>query len=71
MDYYTPTQAAEAMGITGRALRKRIERGEVQATRLSAHVVLIPAAEVERLRDVGKFKPGRKRKQQPEDEATE
>jgi len=71
MEYYTPTQAAEAMGITGRALRKRIERGEVQATRLSVHVVLIPTAEVERLRGVGKFKPGRKRMQRAGEEATE
>jgi excisionase family DNA binding protein len=60
MEYYTPEQAAQAMGITTRALRKRIQRGDVRAVRLSERVLLIPEAEVARLRGTGKFKPGRK-----------
>jgi hypothetical protein len=62
VEYYTAEQAAQAMGITSRALRKRIQRGDVQAMRLSERVLLVPQTEVERLRGHGKFRPGRKPK---------
>ena len=56
----TVQQAAEALGMSVRGIRERIERGEMQAERLGARVWAIPREEVERWRQLGRQKPGPK-----------
>jgi excisionase family DNA binding protein len=60
MEYLTVSQAAGELGLTARAVRNRIERGELAAVRMSARLLLIPAAEVERQKAIGRLKPGPK-----------
>ena len=55
----TVAEAAEALGITKRAVLLRIERGEMTAEKISPHFYLIPRSEVERWKPVGKRKGGR------------
>ena len=56
-EYLTVVDAAEAMGITPRALRWRIERGDVRAERVNPRLWLVPADEVARWRELGKLRP--------------
>ncbi len=58
---FTIAEAAQALGITEGAIRKRVRRGEMQARRVGRRVLVIPASEVERWRGVGKLRPGPKR----------
>ncbi len=46
----TPRQAAQALGITSRAVRDAIQRGSLPATRLSERVLLIRRSAVEQYR---------------------
>ena len=62
--YMTVREAAVAMGISARALRNRIERGEVRAERVGPRLLLIPHDEVERWRGRGTLKPGPRSKQE-------
>ena len=55
----TVAEAAEALGITKRAVLLRIERGEMTAEKISPHFYLIPRSEVERWKPIGKRKGGR------------
>ena len=64
-DYLTVIEAAAALGMSERALRNRIERGDMQAERAGARLLLIPRAEVERWQQIGRLKPGPKPKRQP------
>ena len=59
-DYLTVTEAAAVLGMSERALRNRIERGDMQAERAGARILLIPRAEVERWQQIGRLKPGPK-----------
>ncbi len=56
----TVTEAAAALGLTPQAIRKRIAVGQMQAERAGARILLIPAAEVERWRVLGRQSPGPK-----------
>jgi excisionase family DNA binding protein len=62
-EYLTVSDAAEAIGITARALRWRIQRGDVRADRVNPRLWLVPRSEVERLQEHGKLKPWQARKQ--------
>ena len=55
------SDAAAAIGISVTALYDRIRAGQVQAERVGQRVLLIPAAEIERLRGTGRMKPGPKK----------
>ena len=58
----TVQQAADELGLSRRGVQNRIDRGEMQATRVGARVWVIARAEVERWRALGRQRPGRKRK---------
>jgi len=65
MEYVTVEQAAAALGLSVRAIRARIARGDMRAERLGQRVWAIPLAEIERWRDLGRQKPGPKPRQIP------
>ncbi len=58
----TVTQAAEELGITPRAVLMRIANGEMKARRMGPRATLIPRAELDRWKVIGKRKGGRPRK---------
>ncbi len=53
-------EAAQEIGISERALQRRIRTGIVRAQRVGARVWVIPLSEVDRLRGSGRLKPGPK-----------
>ncbi|MGD9890695.1 MAG: excisionase family DNA-binding protein [Dehalococcoidia bacterium] len=57
----TIREAAAELGVTPRALQLRIKNGEMRAERIGSFL-LIPRAEVERWKEIGKRKGGRPRK---------
>ncbi len=59
-DYLTVSEAAGILGLSVHGVRKRIERGEMTAVRVNARLWLIPRAEVERHRAIGRLQPGPK-----------
>jgi excisionase family DNA binding protein len=59
-DEMTVTEAATALGVAEETIRKRIQRGDMQARRVGARVLLIPSEEVNRWREIGHAKPGPK-----------
>ena len=59
-DMVTVSEAARELNLSGRAVLHRIERGELQAERISSRLYLIPRAEVERHKAIGRLRPGRK-----------
>ena len=63
-EYLTVEEAAAALGMSARAIRNRIERGDMQAQRLGARLWAIPRAEVERWHERGRLHPGPKPKKQ-------
>jgi excisionase family DNA binding protein len=67
-DYMTVAEAARALGVSERAIHKRIAGGLMRAERFGAHVWQIPVEEVERWRSIGRLKPGPKPSKSPEDE---
>jgi len=60
-EFMSVSDAAAAIGISVTALYDRIRAGQVQAQRVGQRVLLIPAAEIERLRGTGRMKPGPKK----------
>ncbi len=56
------TEAAKELGLTRRGVLLRIEKGEMEAERVGPKFYLIPRAEVERWKGIGKSKGGRPRK---------
>jgi excisionase family DNA binding protein len=62
----TVREAAQALGMSARAIRNRIERGEMKATLLGSHMWVIPREEIERWRPRGRLKPGPKRHKEAE-----
>jgi excisionase family DNA binding protein len=61
-EYMTVSEAARALGVTDRAIHKRITSGHMRAERYGERAVLIPVEEVERWRELGRMKPGPKRR---------
>lgn len=57
MEYMTVTEAAQELGITDRAVRARIKRGDIRAERVGPRLWLIPKDEIEAWRDLGKARP--------------
>ena len=62
----TLTEAARELGLDPSTLRYRLQRGDMQGEKVGPRAWLIPRREVERWREVGRLKPGRKPKQQKE-----
>jgi excisionase family DNA binding protein len=60
MEYLSVDEAAAALGLTVRAIRLRIQRGDMRAERIGMRVWAIPREEVERWRAIGRLKPGPK-----------
>ena len=60
-DYMTVSEAARELGVTERAIHKRITSGHMHAERFGERAVLIPVEEVNRWRDIGRLKTGPKR----------
>jgi excisionase family DNA binding protein len=60
MDYVTVAQAASQIGVSPRAIRQRIERGELKAEQVNPRLLMIPKSEIERWRGIGRLKPGPK-----------
>ena len=67
-DYMTVSEAARELGVSSRAIHKRIAEGTMRAERFGALVWQIPVAEVERWRELGKQKPGPKPRQRQANE---
>ena len=65
-EFMTVTQAADTLGLAVSTVRTRLERGQMQGLRLHPRLWLIPRAEVERWRQLGKQRPGRKPARPPE-----
>ena len=61
-DYMTVSEAAQALGVSERAIHKRIAAGLMRAERFGALVWQIPTEEVDRWREIGRLRPGRKPK---------
>ena len=61
-EYMTVAEAARALGLSERAVHKRITTGPMQAERFGALVWQIPVEEVERAKAAGRLKPGPKRR---------
>ncbi len=71
MEYMTVAQAAAELGMSARAVRNRIERGEMKAERLNPRLLLIPRAEVDRWRVIGRLRPGPKPRRQQDEEGVQ
>ena len=55
----TVTEAAAELGISPRAVLHRIKQGEMKARKITPRMYLVPRAEIERMKPVGKRKGGR------------
>jgi len=56
----TVQEAAVELGITVRGVQERLRRGAMQGERVTPRLWLIPRAEVERWKALGRQRPGRK-----------
>ena len=56
----TVTEAASVLGLSGAAINKRLQRGEMRGVKVNARLWLIPPDELDRWRGKGKLKPGPK-----------
>jgi excisionase family DNA binding protein len=61
-EYLTVAEAAKELGLSARAVHKRIAEGVMRAERFGSLVWMIPAEEVDRWRGRGKLRPGPKPK---------
>ncbi len=59
-DFLTAAEAAAALGLPGRTVRNRLQRGIMRGVAVNPRLWLVSRAEVERWREVGKLPPGRK-----------
>ena len=65
----TVTEAAAELGLTVHAVAKRLRRGQMKGERVSPRLWLVPREEVERWKEIGRMKPGpRRRTPRPEAE---
>ncbi len=55
----TVAEAATELGISTRAVLHRIAHGEIKARKLTPRMYVVPRAEIERWKPVGKRKGGR------------
>jgi excisionase family DNA binding protein len=62
MEYISVEQAASELSLSVRAIRLRIQRGDMQAIRIGQRVWAIPSDEVERWKELGRQRPGPKPK---------
>lgn len=60
MEYLTVGQAAMVLDVDMRTLRHRLEKGQMAGERVTNRLWMIPVAEVERWKAIGKMKPGPK-----------
>jgi excisionase family DNA binding protein len=65
----TVQEAATELGITVRGIQERLKRGAMRGERVTPRLWLIPREEVERWKELGRQRPGRKPRQ-PLDERT-
>ena len=61
-DLLTVAETAQELGLTVRGVQERLRRGLMRGERVSPRLWMIPRAEVERWRTLGRQKPGRKPK---------
>jgi excisionase family DNA binding protein len=59
-DLITVSEAAAILGISNRAVSKRLENGHMRGERVHPRLWLIPREEVDRWREIGRMKPGPK-----------
>jgi excisionase family DNA binding protein len=59
-DYLTAAEAAAILGLPGRTVRNRLQRGIMRGVAVHHRLWLVPRDEVERWRDRGKLPSGRK-----------
>ena len=59
-DYLTAAEAAALLGLPGRTVRYRLERGIMRGVAVNPRLWLVPRAEVERWREVGHLRKRRK-----------
>lgn len=59
-DLLTAAEAAAILGLPGRTVRHRLQRGIMRGVAVNPRLWLISRAEVERWRAVGKLPPGRR-----------
>ena len=67
-DMLTVAEAAAALGISERGVRKRLEGNVLQGKNVGGRIWLVPRSEVERWRQLGKLKPGPKQRRETTDE---
>ena len=58
--FLTTAEVARALGLPLRTVQHRIKMGKIRAERIGGHTLVVPASEVERLKGVGRLKPGPK-----------
>jgi excisionase family DNA binding protein len=58
VDYMTVADAAKALEVSGRAIRARIAAGQMHAEQVNPRLWMIPLAEVERWKAIGRLKRG-------------
>jgi hypothetical protein len=61
-DAMTVREAAQALGVDGSVIRRRLRLGQMEGRLLSGLLWVIPSAEVARWRAMGPVKKGRPRK---------
>lgn len=59
-DVVTVAEAAAILGITPRAVQKRIEAGHLQAEKITKRLFLLSRSDVEQAREQGRLHPGPK-----------
>ena len=57
----TVTEVADQLGLSVRGVAHRLERGIMRGVKVNPRLWLVPSDEVERWRDSGRLRPGRKR----------
>jgi excisionase family DNA binding protein len=56
--FLTVSEAATILGLTPRAIERRLKLGIMQGERAGQRVWMIPRSEVERWRSLGRLRPG-------------
>jgi excisionase family DNA binding protein len=62
----TVTEAAAELGVSGAAINKRLQRGDMRGVKVNPRLWLIPAEEVERWKQRGRLRPGPKPRESAE-----
>ena len=57
----TVAEAARILGMSVRGIAHRLELGQMRGVKVNPRLWLIPAEEIERWKQMGKQRPGRKR----------